>query len=277
MAAVVTPGGALIETSADRESPDRKMSAHATVFKFASPGSTNLTASSHVAHAGETGPGLACSSVSAVAASVVPAEIWIPNPSNGTMQGDNQVATKLTASGVAAETSSVLPKAPAFETLEYPLKKALVKLPSADLKLIRHYMKDRSINKKLRNGDLSPKDELFAANLSTIIQKLPDARGLVARGASHTKEWIAAKKPGNTYVDYAFFSATRKGVKEMPNNYKTLNTHFSIVSKTGKYIGRFAKCETTKDEDEVLFFPGTKFRIVSVEPFPDNANNPDEF
>lgn len=68
---------------------------------------------------------------------------------------------------------------------------------------------------------------------------------------------------GALYQDPAFLSTTLKNIKDM-NKFKTKTVHFYITSKTGKYI-KMCAGKSYQEEEEVLFKPHTKFRIIKVE------------
>ena len=113
------------------------------------------------------------------------------------------------------------------------------------------------------DGDVSKETRMAAAAL----MEAPEAaryRGLVHRSTSTTKDKIANYKVGRVVEEAGFVSTTSdpevatifRGIPE--ESRVTLN--YKIVSKNGVYIEALSE----KGENEVLFPPGTKFRVKKV-------------
>jgi hypothetical protein len=108
------------------------------------------------------------------------------------------------------------------------------------------------INHALRSGsDLeSVLPHVFA--LDEALAKLPDYVGDVKRGTDLPENVLAIYQPGNIVSDPAFLSTSKKTEYSGPHR-------LLIHSKTGKDISTFSNFGS---EDEVLFRPDVKFRVI---------------
>ena len=85
-------------------------------------------------------------------------------------------------------------------------------------------------------------------------------RGTVYRGSTLPDKVKDGLRPGATYCDPAFMSASWDETRSF--NHETDMTFFKIESKTGVDVSKFSKHQ---EESEILFRPGTLFMIKSVE------------
>jgi Domain of unknown function (DUF4157)/Bacterial protein of unknown function (DUF922)/NAD:arginine ADP-ribosyltransferase len=138
----------------------------------------------------------------------------------------------------------------------------LAKLPTEDLIAIRGYTAEdyAQLNSALRSGD--PKE---LARLQDYIQKatgglnsLPPVKARVNRAVSLTPDMRAPYQPGAVVTESAFISASMRGGKYQRGG----NTVMIIESTSGRDISAIARHVTEK---EVLFMPGTRFQVTSVE------------
>jgi NAD:arginine ADP-ribosyltransferase len=111
------------------------------------------------------------------------------------------------------------------------------------------------INRALRDGTVSRSLAKKVSILAAALNQLPDFRGDVFRGAQIDPDLLAPYQDvGNTIVEPAFISPSRSPSKAFLGN-----ARFYILSKRGKEIHRWS---AYRDEEEVLFPPGTKFKIL---------------
>lgn len=129
-------------------------------------------------------------------------------------------------------------------------------LKDYEVHAIRSYTMDgyRCVNKYLRAG-LSDETQGFVDALNTGLEKLPSIRGFVSRGDI---------LPDSVRMKY------QKGATVTHDGYTSASTHmmterdiFTIYSLTGKPVMPFSLYPT---ENEVIFKPGTKFRVLHVIP-----------
>jgi len=112
----------------------------------------------------------------------------------------------------------------------------------------------------------------YTNKLTTIMDRLPVAKGTVYRGTRRTKRADFLKtygdlKEGDVYSNDGFmstswdYSAPDQFYKNHPYRVK-----FKIESKDGRSIHKWSKYEA---EEEVLFAPGSRFKITKIkkEPF----------
>jgi hypothetical protein len=90
------------------------------------------------------------------------------------------------------------------------------------------------------------------------LRQLPAHQGQVTRAVSMTPDMAAPYQPGAVVTEPAFTSALMPGGTYQRGG----NTLFFIESTTGRDVSLIARHVT---EREVLFMPGTRFRVVSVE------------
>ena len=149
----------------------------------------------------------------------------------------------------------------------------LLDLESAEAKALAGYTDEdyETINKELRDGILSEKTVEKTAYIKAALDQLPSHKGVVYRG-NHSKvlEWHDFSV-GSIFCDPAFLSTSL--LESVCDYFSTQEGSagngvlFVIKCKgksAGKYISRYA-IEEHQGEEEVLFPPGTKFRITKVE------------
>lgn len=131
-------------------------------------------------------------------------------------------------------------------------------LTSDEITAIYAYTAGASINlnQGLRSKDKKTLDEVadFSALIKAGLSKLPDYKGNAYRGTQLPPEILKQYKKGNTVSDPAFLSASLVGQFPGPHRMK-------IKSKTGKIISPFSE---NPNEVEVLFAPGTQFKVIKV-------------
>jgi hypothetical protein len=138
----------------------------------------------------------------------------------------------------------------------------LAKIPTEDLIAIRGYTAEdyAQLNLALRSGDptqVARVQEQIQRAVSGLRQ-LPAHQGQVTRAVSMTPDMAAPYQPGAVVTEPAFTSALMPGGTYQRGG----NTLFFIESTTGRDVSLIARHVT---EREVLFMPGTRFRVVSVE------------
>jgi hypothetical protein len=120
----------------------------------------------------------------------------------------------------------------------------------------------------LRSGEVKEiqKYEAEIKVLSSALNKLPPYKGTVSRKAALLAKDLKRYQPGDTIIESGFTSTTfdRYDPTELVtpmrgSNPKLNSVIFKIKSKTGKSIQEL----TRYNENEVLFPPGTKFKVVS--------------
>ena len=115
------------------------------------------------------------------------------------------------------------------------------------------------INVALRSGDvellkkLQPVIEAASSGLAKMTDKV--FTGTVYRGAYLPANITSAYKVGANVTEKAFTSTSRSFADKLPGN-----VLFVIQSKTGKMIEELS---TFVNEKEVLFAPGTVFKVIS--------------
>jgi uncharacterized protein YukE len=145
----------------------------------------------------------------------------------------------------------------------------LAHIPDDELAAVRGYTTDegavadyRRINSALRSGDAGAIRQLqpYIDKIQAGLAHLPDHQGTVYRGTFLKPEVIdsfrEAARTGNPTVEKAFTSTTTK-----PQAAFAGNTTFSIWSEHGKDVSPIS---VFGNEQEVLFPPGTRFRVLSV-------------
>ena len=121
------------------------------------------------------------------------------------------------------------------------------------------------INKQLRTGDTSASTQHDVGGILRALDKLPPFEGIVHSGADFGTEFInSLRMDGAMFSDRAFLSTT-KNLLHALNKFNRKNCWFTILSKTGKDVSKYASGET-----EVLFRPETQFRVTSVKDDPIN-------
>ncbi|MFZ9520615.1 MAG: ADP-ribosyltransferase [Silvanigrellaceae bacterium] len=136
-----------------------------------------------------------------------------------------------------------------------------LKLDVSELGALNYYtrMGYTPINNALRSGNqaelaaLRPVIEAASSGLTKLSEKA--FQGVVYRGISLSDELSAVYKVGANVTEKAFTSTTRNAGERFAGN-----TIFQITSKSGRMIDEISEF---KNEMEVLFPPGTVFKVVS--------------
>jgi hypothetical protein len=134
-------------------------------------------------------------------------------------------------------------------------------LDMVEVAAINHYTRIGygEMNAALRAADsakltkLQPVIEAASSGLSKMVSK--SFVGTVFRGTTLTSDVSAAYTVGVRVTEKAFTSTTRNAVQKFSGN-----TLFVIKSRTGKMVDELS---SFKSEAEVLFPPGTVFKVVS--------------
>jgi hypothetical protein len=118
------------------------------------------------------------------------------------------------------------------------------------------------LNKALRSGD---PEELARLNAyikaaESGLSQLSSHKGEAFRGTNLSPEVAAKYKPGAIVTEDAFFSTSAD-----PNGAFGGNTKFFVTSANGKYVESLSLYPS---EGEVLFAPGTKFKVLAAETNP---------
>jgi hypothetical protein len=123
---------------------------------------------------------------------------------------------------------------------------------------LRHYHY-KSLNKVLRGLDHPKRDELLrlAGLVSTSLRKLPPHVGFTSRVTYLDRASLDEHRLGTT-VTYLGFTSSSK----LAWTPKRGQIQLTIYGKTGRYIGGMSRFP---HEEEVLYCPGTKFRIVQAD------------
>lgn len=125
-----------------------------------------------------------------------------------------------------------------------------------------------SVNEALRNKNLNPQLQQYAQFLVECLEKVPDYQDVVFRGESLTQtqkqRYIDAYEHSTLIQIPTFFSTSKSQL--IANQFSKRDTLFTIFSKTGKEIERFAKfgIHSGQNEKEVLFVPNCSFEVLEV-------------
>lgn len=118
------------------------------------------------------------------------------------------------------------------------------------------------INKDLRKGQVSPEDALIVKGLTATLKQLENRKfeGRVYRvinvGHDEMPNFLKEFVEGGTYTDRGFGSASPATLNW------TTNILFVIKSKAGIHVHKGGKDEG--GENEVLFLPGTTFKVNRI-------------
>ncbi|HRW99963.1 MAG TPA: ADP-ribosyltransferase [Cyclobacteriaceae bacterium] len=138
----------------------------------------------------------------------------------------------------------------------------LANIPIDDLIAIRGYTAEdyAQLNLALRRGDPEQLARLQTQiqNATSGLRQLPAHRGTVHRAVSLSDDMAARYRPGRVVAEPSFTSASMPGGTYQRGG----NTLMIIESSTGRDVSLVARHLT---EREILFAPGTRFRVVSVE------------
>ncbi len=115
----------------------------------------------------------------------------------------------------------------------------------------------RILNEALRQGGIRAEEVRdYKAAVEAALRKIRPYDGTVKRGVELPSYRLAQHEVGNI-VTYPGFTSTSVG-----DDFEKKQHYFYIKSKTGRYVGFHS---AYGDEWEVLFAPGTKFKVLSRE------------
>jgi hypothetical protein len=110
-------------------------------------------------------------------------------------------------------------------------------------------------NEQLRAGAVRDRTRHEINILTCALEELPNFQGDVFRGAAVEEGLLRQyRRVGEVITERAFVSASRSPLKAFSGNVR-----FYIISKRSKEIGRWS---TYPDEEEVLFPPNTRFKVL---------------
>lgn len=137
----------------------------------------------------------------------------------------------------------------------------LASVPTEHLAALRAYTGNEfyaDLNRALRTGNVDDLQRLnpMIQNINRGLDQMPRFEGPVYRGTSLTPEQVAHYVPGEIVTESAFTSTSAQAGKAFGGN-----TRFVIQSSTGRDISSLSVYSST--EAEVLFRPGTRFRVIS--------------
>lgn len=114
----------------------------------------------------------------------------------------------------------------------------------------------RRMNEQLRDRAATARTRRETDILTSALKNLPDFRGDVFRGATIQDPKLLRKyrRAGEAITERAFTSASRSPLKAFSGNVR-----FYIASKHGKEIDMWS---AHPEEEEVLFQPGTQFKVL---------------
>jgi len=121
-----------------------------------------------------------------------------------------------------------------------------------------HFM---HINGSLKKGGEARKTVApYVEKIKSALKKLPDHGGYVFRGASPRPETLQRHFEGAVVVYPAFLSASSERTIANPD-FNCAPYRFELLSKHGKLIRNYS---SKPHEEEVLFTPGTKFKVIGA-------------
>lgn len=137
----------------------------------------------------------------------------------------------------------------------------LASVPTEHLAALRAYTGNEfyaDINRALRTGNVDDLQRLnpLIQNINRGLDQMPRFEGPVYRGTSLTSGQAARYVPGEIVTESAFTSTSAQAGSAFGGN-----TRFVIQSSTGRDISSLSVYGST--EAEVLFRPGTRFRVIS--------------
>ncbi|HEU4613419.1 MAG TPA: ADP-ribosyltransferase domain-containing protein [Kofleriaceae bacterium] len=138
----------------------------------------------------------------------------------------------------------------------------LARVPEAELVAILLYTSTHFVemNKALRTADASKLDDVgdAIALASAGLEKMPVYQGWTYRGVDSLPAEVLAKYvPGQTVTEEAFTSSSYAESGQYAGN-----VQFRIKSKDGRLVESLSRYD---NEKEVLFKPGSKFKVVDKE------------
>lgn len=143
---------------------------------------------------------------------------------------------------------------------------ALAKVSTDDLIGLREYTANGYVkmNEGLRGSKTALKEMApIVKTAASGLKAMPEVKGTVYRGANMTPERLAGYKVGETISERGFTSTTQNKAMVLGQTQEQLfnkNTMFVIKSKGGgKDVSMLSQFP---DEKEVLFAPGTEFKVL---------------
>jgi NAD:arginine ADP-ribosyltransferase len=137
----------------------------------------------------------------------------------------------------------------------------LKNIPTEDLVAVRGYTSSdySMLNKALRSGDPAELERLHAyiKTAESGLSQLPSHQGAVFRGTNLSSEVALKYKPGQPVTEEFFFSTSAERSGAFPGD-----TKYFVDSTNGKRVDFLSEFP---HEREVLFPPGTKFDVLSVQ------------
>jgi hypothetical protein len=113
----------------------------------------------------------------------------------------------------------------------------------------------RRMNEQLRARAFTDRIRDKINVLTSALEELPNFQGDVFRGAAMEEELLRKyQRVGEVITERAFISASRSPSKAFSGNVR-----FYIISKRGKEIDQWS---AYPDEEEVLFPPDTRFKVL---------------
>jgi len=142
--------------------------------------------------------------------------------------------------------------------------------------LISAYAKDGSINRRLRKGQLWNSDKRFLLLAPLVLEAIPPSpfqNYFVYRCVKASPDHVLffQQRVGKLMSDKAFTSSCAFSPQqqlerqELSNTFATMNTYIAIRSRSGRFVRKYVRSESFKNEWEVLFCHGTTFRVLSFE------------
>ena len=139
----------------------------------------------------------------------------------------------------------------------------LAQIPTDDLVALRIYTSGEfgRINLALRQGDPEQLAQLqvFLDRARSGLRQLPRYQGTVHASRSMTDDMLRPYQVGEVVTERSFISTSRPGTSAAS---REGNVAFTYNSRTGRDISLIS---VTPSEGEVLFAPGTRFRVLSVQ------------
>jgi hypothetical protein len=133
-------------------------------------------------------------------------------------------------------------------------------IPIEDLVAVKAYISEDygTIDSALRRLDMAKLEKLdaYIRVATSGLYQLPAYRGPVYRAATLADDLAAKYVPGAIVREHAFVSALANPAVRFPGN-----TTFVIASVNGRDVSMLSD---HPEEGEVVFFTGTRFRVLAV-------------
>ncbi|MFE7799426.1 ADP-ribosyltransferase [Nocardia sp. NPDC057440] len=135
------------------------------------------------------------------------------------------------------------------------------KLTDAEFSALTRYTANgyKDLNEALRSGRLTEEQAARVRQLNEALDKYPNYEGPVVRRTTLPSNALEEYNVGTTVTEAGFTSTSRSTSAAFDGT-----TEFQIVSKTGKNIEDASQHGpySGRNEQEVLFKPGTKFNVI---------------